>query len=372
MVELIVLNIGLAANILDTRTFSMFVVHALILTFITTPLTLLFYPPKYRMRDTPEHHIAEVGVGPRSSSEGDAKTRFALVLDKIEQLPAAMTISQLLQPNRSFSSTTTLTTINEKEKIPDSPPPFVHGQISINALRLIELTSRTSAVLKSKVAETLIYNDPVVSVFRTFGYLNHLLVSAALSVVNHDEFSDAIAKHVIESESQMVIIPWSRGTTSVVEDDQAHNGASNPFDGIFHRTTTQDQTSSVVYSEFIRNVFATAPSHVALFVDRGLSTPYNGATSSQHLFLPFFGGPDDRLALSFLVQLCQNTSVEATVVRIQKLDALSRASTNIDAKEIMPSTPISLTLPQHVSSPHSISSLVYITEIYVVGYPRRC
>ena len=43
------LNIGLQAKILDSRSFSMFVVHALILTFMTTPLVLLFYPARYRV-----------------------------------------------------------------------------------------------------------------------------------------------------------------------------------------------------------------------------------------------------------------------------------------------------------------------------------
>jgi len=36
LVELIVLNIGLQAGILDTRTFSMFVLHALVLTFMVS------------------------------------------------------------------------------------------------------------------------------------------------------------------------------------------------------------------------------------------------------------------------------------------------------------------------------------------------
>ncbi|KAG5648714.1 hypothetical protein DXG03_000061 [Asterophora parasitica] len=338
LVELIVLNIGLQAGILDTRTFSMFVVHALVLTFITTPLTLLFYPPKYRIRTGADHdhHVAEGGTGPRPASDDEIKTRFALVLDKVEQLPAAMTISQLLQTNTSFTSTTTLTTTDGKSeksvaKAPETPV-ALSGRISINALRLMELTNRTSAVLKSKAAESLIYNDPVVSVFRTFGYLNKILVSAALSVVNSDEFSSAIYKHVVESESQMVILPWSRGTT-VVDDDTGRVGALNPFDGVFHKTTTHDQTSSVVYSEFIRNVFSTSPRHVALFVDRGLDTPYAGGASNQHLFFPFFGGPDDRLALVFLVQLCRNSSVQATVVRIQKIDDLTRTSTEITVDE---------------------------------------
>jgi hypothetical protein len=52
LVELIVLNIGLAAGILDTRVFSMFVLEALVLTFATTPMTLLYYPPSVRKRVT--------------------------------------------------------------------------------------------------------------------------------------------------------------------------------------------------------------------------------------------------------------------------------------------------------------------------------
>ncbi|KAG6907321.1 hypothetical protein DXG01_009440 [Tephrocybe rancida] len=315
LVELIVLNIGLQANILDTRTFSMFVVHAIVLTFLTTPLTLFFYPPKYRTRDGPKpDHLAEGGAAAAVSSSEDAfKTRFTLVLDRIEQLPAAMTIAHLLHPTKALPPSSPALSDEKSEKSFEKPPVYDGStRISINALRLIELTSRTSAVLKSKVAESLIYTDPVVSVFRTFGQLNNLLVSAALSVVSHDDFPSAIATHVAETDSQMVIVPWSRGSTEI--DGETDAGAHNPFDGVFHKNSvnSRDQTSSVVYSEFIRNVFSTASSSVALFVDRGITTAHTGS-DNQHLFLPFIGGSDDRLALAFLVQLARNPSVEATV-----------------------------------------------------------
>lgn len=355
LVELIVLNIGLQAGILDTRTFSMFVVHALILTFMTTPLTLLFYPPKYRTRDMPVTHSGgEAGSGPRPSSDDETKTRFAIVLDKIEQVPAAMTISQLLQSNKILSPRTSLTSIDEKSEKVIARDPFSDRQITINALRLIELTNRTSAVLKSKVADSLIYNDPVVSVFKTFGYLNRLIVSTALSVVNYDEFTGAITKHVVDSDSQMVILPWSRGTVTA-SDEPGPGSAHNPFDGIFHKTTTQDQTSSVVYSEFIRNVFLTSPTNVALFVDRGLNTQYTGPVN-QHLFLPFFGGPDDRLALSFIVQLCSNPSVQATVYRIDKTDDLSPSTTNLED--------LKLSAP-HPAILHQVSNSPYLLHTFI-------
>ena len=325
--ELIVLNIGLQANILTTTTFSMFVVHALILTFMTTPLVLLFYPAKYRVHHKSEKKDGEEAAVPSQSSSPDGhKTRFAIVLDKMEALPPAMTLSQLLQSPHVASRSSVFSSINEKAIEAGFDITDVHhpsSAITIEALRLMELTSRTSAVLRSQEAESLIYNDPVVSVYRTFGQLNNFQVSANLSVVNFDEFPETIANHVTETKSQMVIIPWPRGAVSVSDDGSHDHGlhatTRNPFDGAFHRTTAQDQTNSFVYSEYIRKVFASSPSDTALFVDRGVVNPPTGATR-QHLFLAFFGGPDDRLALSFLVQLCERPSVTATVVRLIKTD----------------------------------------------------
>jgi len=319
LVELIVLNIGLQAGILDTRSFSMFVVHALVLTFMTTPLVVFFYPPKYRVH----HHgvnpeSEETATPPRPATDNDKfKTKFALVLDKFESLPPAMTLSQLLHiPSNPFNSASS---IDEKTAIKSSPSP----PITIEALRLIELTSRTSAMLRSQAAESLTFNDPVVTAYRTFGQLNRLAVSANLSVVNQHEFAEAVTSHALSTRSQMVIVPWPRGATHVL-DEQAENkqvGTRNPFDGIFHKTMQDDQTSSVIYSEFIRDIFRQSPVDVALFVDRGLASANVGVDSRQHLFLPFFGGPDDRLALQFLVQICEsNRETTATVVRIVKTE----------------------------------------------------
>jgi Kef-type K+ transport system membrane component KefB len=317
LVELIVLNIGLQANILNPQTFSMFVVHAIFVTFITTPLVLLFYPSKYRI-----HHRSDEAVDkatPLPTSGDDViKTRFALILDRIESLPAAMSLSQLLQAPISAGNANTSTqyvdeklgtgkdSLSEEDSAPPAP------RITVEALRLMELSNRTSAVLRSTEAEALIYNDPVVATYRTFGELNNFDVAASLSVVNFNEFPEAIASHVSSTRSEMAIIPWPRGATSIQQEDDNPRtvlGARNPFDGIFHKTTTEDQTSSFVYSEFIRNVFSRTPSDIALFVDRGgnESRAVSRTMRRQHLFLAFIGGPDDRLALSFLVQLCSRS-----------------------------------------------------------------
>ncbi|RXW18815.1 hypothetical protein EST38_g7039 [Candolleomyces aberdarensis] len=362
LVELIVLNIGLQAGVLNPQTFSMFVVHALVLTFLTTPLTLLFYPSKYRTTALPKpsktrkDDVEGGSIEKKPIHDDQFKTRFSLVLDKVEELPAAMALSQLLHSTGSPSTTTLALSTSSDTDIKEVP--VENGAkreelrnaapiIAIDALRLMELTNRSSAVLRStQEADALMYNDPVISIYRAFGQLNQLAVSASISIVNYNDFTQAISEHVVNSESEMLLIPWSRGTTSVIPTPPEMGaapsgfGVRNPFDGIFHKTTTQDQTSSVVHSEFIRSVFLRCPCDVALFVERGTST--SSLSAAQHLFLPFFGGPDDRLALTFLVQLCSRSTVTATVVWIKKSEELSPQTSDeadLAAKTTSPMSP---------------------------------
>ncbi|CAL1700243.1 unnamed protein product [Somion occarium] len=359
LVELIVLNVGLQAGILDTRTFSMFVLHALVLTFMTTPLTLLLYPAKYRVHsgtvhDKPTKHggVESGNVSPPMSQETFI-TKVAVVLDKIEQLPTIMTLTQLLQysathvppPKYSIDHST-----SEDEKASQVAPSLTYNSdataqspVSVDALRLIELTDRTSAVLMSQNADSLIRSDPVLSVIRTFGYLNRMIVTTALSVVGWEEFPSSVTTHVKQSNAQMVIIPWSSGSvfTENTENDNAAEGSNaatpagtpgNPFEAMFGQKQS-GQSSAVVHTQFIRKIFTDTPADVALYVDRGLPQTLEGQ-GGQHIFLPFFGGPDDRLALQFVVQLCMNPSMSATVVRYTKVESndLSPMSTIEHAK----------------------------------------
>lgn len=323
LVELIVLNIGLQAGILDTRVFSMFVVHAIILTFITTPLVLLFYPPKYRTRESLLHSDVTSGLsrgeldGKLDDSDDTYKSRITLVLERFEQLPAAMTLTQFLKVNIPPSS-------DEKTILAHQSLPSVN----IDALRLMELSERTSAVLRSTESDTVLSEDPLVTVFRTFGHLNAISVSPSLSIVNYDGYPNAIAEHVERSGSQLVVVPWSTGHHPTTHETQRRE-VHNPFDSIFHKTTTQDPTSSVIYSEYIRQVFLSAPVDVGLFVDRVQRT----AKGTRHFLVPFFGGPDDRLALSFAVQLCMSKDARATVIRLTKVDPLSPLVSNATVVE---------------------------------------
>jgi len=110
LVELIVLNVGLTAGILNTRLFSMYVIEALLLTSLTSPLVSAIYPVKYHTKIA-NGQIVGPGSKAKTHEEGDTddgkdasesrhslayeeddeaswKTRFLAVLDKAETLPA--------------------------------------------------------------------------------------------------------------------------------------------------------------------------------------------------------------------------------------------------------------------------------------------
>jgi hypothetical protein len=304
----------------------MFVFMALLLTFITTPLTLYIYPARYRTHGGMALEAAPTSGTGATTSDEFMRNKIAVVLDDIDQLPSAMTLTQLLQPH-SARLNVAEKSLTEKSTESEIFYPRNKGTISVDVLRLIELTDRTSAVLRSQSADTLTRNDPALSVLRTFGRLNRFSVSAFLSVINYDEFSSYVANHAREFGSQAVVIPWPLAPHATEVPAGHHFGLPyGPFDSLFSKASGRDDaTSFVVRSQFVRKVFASSPSDVALFIDRGLSTD-TGSTIYPHVFLPFTGGPDDRLALSFVIQLCLHDSISATVVRMHGLESDGKES----------------------------------------------
>lgn len=464
----------------------MFVLEALLLTFMTTPLVTTLYPPHLRVRVAatganfnnvaddeagakgPGRRKHEMGLGRgRSGSDyssqteetgiGRMRTRFAVVLDKLDHLPGVMAVTQLVQP---------------PPLVPPPPPPSSHGlggtspkegrrtsrgsavsgngsgegaespsapasptrlaasrqhpnSIHISALRLLELTDRHSAVMKSSASATLLYTDPVLAIYRTFVALLGLhqgqaytdtnlkpkkgivpdapeggdaaekdtgdddddddahvrsarggggvVVSSALEIVTNDDMAWSVREWATREAAEMVVIPWAlhgvfgsnhgassgngsgmatrNGSTEGPLGELGSQGGSggaptrvtmNPFEALFgsggRASSTEriggggGQTSSA-HSAFVRGVFSQAGKErdIALFVDMsgfegGHGGPMfnmgvgGGGPTRQHIFLPFFGGPDDRLALEFVVQLCMNSNIRATVVRMVKTD----------------------------------------------------
>lgn len=317
----------------------MFVLEALILTFMTTPLVTWLYPPNKRVRIATsganfDNVADEAGGGKNKQTQREhylTRSRFTVVLDKLEHLPAMMALTQLINPGSPSLIVPGLMASSDDKRVSSSsdvlrPAPLV----SVEALRLIELSDRVSAVMKSSASEVLIQTDPVLAIFRMFGQLNDLPIVPSLSIVQRSDLAKSVAERAERYGSDMILLPWlppavegmDGGIDTVPSTPKipVHNSASyNPFDGLFKSANAVSETApnSAIHAEFVRRVFSESKrTDVALYVDQ--STSGAPTSNAQHVLLPFFGGPDDRLALEFVVQLCSGRNVTATVLRVAK------------------------------------------------------
>lgn len=330
----------------------MFVLEALVLTFITTPLVTWVYPPHTRVRITASGAtFKSLGDGeagddntnlPRSR-EGSRKTRFTVVLDKFEHLAGMMALTQLVNPSPSSNISPNIGAQEKRQPSSSSISQLAIPSVSVEALRVIELSDRVSAVMKSSAADAVLHSDPLLSAFRMFGGLNRIKIDPSLLIVSFDQLAYSIAEQARNYGSDMILIPWLTSghdayshhiAPQTPQPGQPHldpptpalttpkTPSQNPFELMFKGAMHQ-ASASVIHSQFVRSVFSQATTDVALFVDQSMLDALSDWR--RHLFLPFFGGPDDRLALEFVVQLCENPNVTASVVRIVRREGGSGA-----------------------------------------------
>ncbi|KAG2354749.1 Sodium/hydrogen exchanger family-domain-containing protein [Suillus spraguei] len=312
--ELIILKIGLSTGILTQRMFSMFVLEALVMAFIITPLVSLLYPPERQVRALAED-ISYRSTGDRDEDIADGqfpmtegqpwRSRFTVVLDKFDHASGMLVATQLVLPS-------------------PLAPTSQGTEISVNALHLIQMSDHNLDIVNSSAVDALIHTDPVLDVFRTFGELNNVRVSLALSTVPYEDMPKTISEHATRDGSELILLQWlppwsfSGDTTEDPYSPHSTSIAPNSFEALSSGSTGAGSLAATIHSQLVRRILAESNTDVALFIDPGTSLSGIGSGSAHHIFFPFFGGPDDRLALEFVMQLCTNPEISATVVRMSK------------------------------------------------------
>ncbi len=201
---------------------------------------------------------------------------------------------------------------------------------------MIELTDRTSSVMQVTEGEEFYSaHDPVVNAFRTFAQLNDLAVSGRVAVVPSTSYAETLTAHASDVASDFSLIPWSE------------NGGVTEDSSVPYSVSASDRFKSAAYLDFVCNTLkkASRTSNTGIFINNGFggiikpvdrprmhrskssisirsqrdmaSLPV--ADRSHHVFFPFFGGPDDHVALRFVLQLAKNHSVSTTIAHINLL-----------------------------------------------------
>jgi hypothetical protein len=340
----------------------MFIVMALVTTVATTPLTKALYPPWYQKKvekwrrgeidwdGNPIDH-SEQGDGGLPQKPVESQIRRLMVHLRLDSLPSLFTFITLLSPETAPVSTHVDATEDSSKgnEIQIRKKPLeVHG------LRVIELTDRTSSVMHLTEGEDFYsLRDPVVNAFRTFSQLHDVAVSGRVAVVPADSYAETLMAQASEVSSDFALIPW--GEYGSVAEDQAFPIA----------VSTSERFRSTAHLDFIAQTLAKAAAtcNAGIFIDNGfggitkpadyhnrpeLSRTRSAAAlsirsyepaalpvlnKSHHIFLPFFGGPDDRVAIRIVLQLARNPHVTASIVRVKWSTTASTPSSSTDPKD---------------------------------------
>ena len=325
---------------------------ALITTFVTTPLAASLYPPWYQIKieawkrgeidwsNEKADFTQTENVGASESLTYDRldlhKVRKILVYLRLDNMPATLAFMTLLGG----------TPLSSAARIhPSRQAPKVSGEgkeevileekkrpIEAHGMRMMELTGRSSSVMKVSELEEYSSLDPLVNTFRTVGRLHNLTVSGEVTMLPEDGYADALAGKANSLSSDLLLLPWTE--TGSISESQ-----------IISSETISWKLATPEYTNFVSNALAVGNCTTAVFINRnfgGTTTrePRPGglkrrmsvssirsqswitpmapvADRSHHIFCPFFGGSDDRAALRLVLQMAENPDVTATIVHFE-------------------------------------------------------
>ncbi|RVW14397.1 Cation/H(+) antiporter 15 [Vitis vinifera] len=272
LVEMIVLNVGRDQHVLDDETFAIMVTVAVIMTSIIAPIVTHIYKPARKFIPYKRRTIQR--------SKPDGELRILVCIHTPRNVPTIINLLEASHPSKK------------------SP-------ICVYVLHLVELTGRASAMLivhntrKSgcpALNRTQAQSDHIINAFENYEQHSSCVSVQPLTAISpYSTMHEDICNLAEDKRVAFIIIP-------------------------FHKQQTVDggmEATNPAFRAVNQNVLANAPCSVGILVDRGLngSTRLAASQVSHHIAVLFFGGPDDREALSYAERMSEHPGISLTVMR---------------------------------------------------------
>lgn len=308
LVELIVLNVGLSAGILSQKVFTMFVVMALVTTFMTTPLVMWMYPLWYQEKvtnfrsgeyDWDGNKLEMTSTEGGSSHEEAEITRIMLVVGKLEDISTLLEFTHLI----SFAN------------------------INLYLSRFMEMTDRLSQIIKVSESDDLLQKDPLLAIFKTLTRIVGVKLSYGLHVLATYEYAAAIEADATAQKADLVVLPWAHDVDrewleneyiSTVIEHQAVNVAVilEHSDAITTRETLRRRTPSmrsILLSRPNTGIQEAPQAQLPSMTTKTLSG--KAEAEKVHVYFPIFKfGSDEKLGLLLLAQMLSNIDLSSSIV----------------------------------------------------------
>jgi len=282
LVEIIILNIGLDAGVLNSTCFTIMILLALITTFITTPLALWVFPKKYwgdTEEDTPLDPLQEREV------------RVLLFPSSHRHLAVQLMLYQLLLSSNTQRST------------------------NLHQFRLFEITERQTSVQKAMLEqEEKGTKDPIARDVSKFAKLNKLKVRNHFGSTDIRHMAEELITVVEQHHLNFIFLSWSEPTE--LKNFTSWRSCDDALDDLFDKTP----------------------------VDVGLLIEPSALVSTSSLQIILFyrpGSPDDQAALKFVLKLGSHAQIRLVeITNIAKdevaLDLASKQTEEESSRKLPP------------------------------------
>ncbi|KAG0304658.1 K(+)/H(+) antiporter [Dissophora globulifera] len=326
LIELIVLNIGYDAGVINDKVFVIMVAMCLITTCMTTPAVSWIYPVHYQRasalraaaKERKMNGDIECVVSPEATD--DTNKSIVLCLDKIHNLPAMMTFLEMLhhaspKTENSVGSQSSVTTRESDAPLNRTAVAGIAAGPKFLALRLLDLTERSSSVLLAATERAeVLRRDALMTVFQAFAKLNGIMVRSSMTLsMDPDDFANNIYEEAVENSAGVIIIPWNSSSIpdppmSTTNDDQ-NVVLTKPY------VTSNTQVVSRLLSTTANTGLVTA-----LFVDR----EFGGSGHFLNIMILLYGSFDDEEALKLASVLSHSSLCNILIVRVETEKKLTR------------------------------------------------
>ncbi|CEP09315.1 hypothetical protein [Parasitella parasitica] len=304
LVELIVLNIGHDSGVLNDQgnvnipakfgylalligcthlVFVIMVVMALVTTFMTTPVVIWLYPEWYQKQTSASADDVQMsGSDNRIDSEPDSLDKCTIKLSTVEAMGLErFRLLTMLNRIESIPSIMALMKLLNSDKLATS--------VEVHTLRLLELTQRTSAVMKFKDLRETQRQDPVLNVLRTFANLIGIRsLQTHVDLCSTSDIIKTVSDHGSDIDADIILLPWIN--RHLINNE---NYASALLD------------SNYADLEFVNGAFSIRFCTVGLFIDRGFGQIQDGDLDATPQIIVAYreASTDDRAALLFALKL---------------------------------------------------------------------
>ncbi|XP_057950232.1 cation/H(+) antiporter 15-like [Malania oleifera] len=267
LMALVILNIAREKSVIDDLTFASMLIAIVLMTIVITPLVSVLYKKKRKFH----LYIQRTIEGLKQGTE----LRILACIYSVQNVPGIINLLQVSNASR-------------------------HSPLYVFALHLIELTGRASAMLVVHSTRKLNGHslsgvetdaDQIVDSFEKFDQENEAVAVQQLTAMSsYTSMHEDICSYAEDKRVALLILPFH---------------LQQKIDG-----SMEEENPSI--RGINRNVLGNAPCSVGIFLDRGF-----GVQSSKvmRIAMLFFGGPDDREALTYAWRMMGTHGISLTVVR---------------------------------------------------------